>query len=254
MQPKLSRKKLRMSSDSKLAIVDADVLVYRTGFTTEDEPEGIAKARMSEWLEKVMYIDLGVEDFECHLTGKTNFRDEVAVTVPYKGNRVDLKKPKHYQALREHLITKYGATVSEGIEADDRVAIRSTELLDNCWIVHVDKDLDQLQGHHFNPVKVEKYYISEFDGYFNFYKQVLTGDRIDNIVGLKGIGPVKAEKALADCKTDKEMFKVCYDMYIEKGETWERLLENAKLLFLLRYDQQIWCPPLSLQDVSGKST
>lgn len=242
------------SSCPNYAVVDSDFLIYRVGFTTEDEPESIAKARLTEWLEKAIYIDLGVEDFECHLTGKTNFRNEVAVTVPYKGNRVELKKPKHYNALREHLITKYGAVISEGIEADDKVAMRSTELLDKCWIVGQDKDLDQLQGHHFNPVKLEKYYISEFDGYFNFYKQVLTGDRIDNIVGLKGIGPVKAEKALADCKTDKEMFKVCYDMYIEKGETWERLLENAKLLFLLRYDQQIWCPPLSLQDVNGKST
>lgn len=227
----------------EFALVDADVLVYRVGFSTEEDPVGIAKARLSEWLEDVMYFSLEVKDFQLYLTGKNNFRYDVAVTVPYKGNRKDIQRPKHYDALRDFLVSKYEAIVTEGEEADDAVAIRSTELLDKCWIVHVDKDLDQLQGWHFNPVKLERYYMDALEGSRNFYKQILTGDRIDNIQGLHGIGPKKAEKALAECKTEKEMYEVVCQMYEKHDETLERVIENAKLLWLRRTPNQIWSPP-----------
>jgi hypothetical protein len=37
--------------EPKIALVDADFLVYRIAFSSEDEPVGIAKARLTEWLE-----------------------------------------------------------------------------------------------------------------------------------------------------------------------------------------------------------
>lgn len=227
----------------KLALIDADVMVYRIGFTTQEEPVHVAKSRLTEWLEDFVYLGLKVDDYEAYLTGKGNFRNEVAVTVPYKGNRDNLQRPVHYQALREHLVKRHGAIVTEGYEADDAVAMRSTELLDNCWIVHVDKDLDQLQGHHYNPVKNEKYYVDEFTGLTNFYKQILTGDRVDNIIGLHGIGPVKASKALKECKTEKELYEAVCELYEKHGEPLSRVIENGNLLWLRRTKDQQWMPP-----------
>lgn len=228
-------------------MVDADFLVYRIGFSTEDEPVGIAKARLTEWLEDFIYINLKADHYLAWISGKSNFRYDIAQTVPYKGNRKDAVKPKHYDALREHLVKRHDAILTVGEEADDTVAIHSTKLLDECWIVHVDKDLDQLQGWHYNPVKDERYYVNEFTGLKNFYTQILTGDRIDNIEGIRGIGPKKAEKALKDCKTEQDLYAVVCAMYEEHGLGHDRIVENGQLLWLRRYEGELWLPPNKLQ-------
>lgn len=241
----LTKKMTLSSSDSdpKIALIDADFLIYRIGFTTEEEPIGIAKARLTEWLEDFIYVKLKVDFYYTWITGKTNFRFDLAKTVPYKGNRKDASKPIHYDALREHLIKRHDAIVTVGEEADDTVAIDSVKLLDQCWIVHVDKDLDQLQGWHYNPVKDERYYVDEFTAYKSFCVQLLTGDRTDNIPCLQGIGPKKAEKALKDAKTKEELLEAAWAKYEELGHTMEYFTEQGQLLWLRRYEGQIWRPP-----------
>jgi 5'-3' exonuclease len=233
--------------EPKIALVDADFLVYRIGFSTEDEPVGIAKARLTEWLEDFIYVNLKADHYLAWITGKSNFRYDIAKTVPYKGNRKDAVKPKHYDALREHLVKRHDAILTVGEEADDTVAIDSTKLLDECWIVHVDKDLDQLRGWHYNPVKDERYYVDEFTAFKKFCIQVLTGDRTDNIPGLAGIGPKKAEKALRDAKTEEALLKAAFAKYQELGHTLEYFTEQAQLLWLRRYKGELWSPPENLK-------
>lgn len=224
-----------------VALIDADFLVYRVGFSTEDEEQNIAEARLTELLTDIVYFRLKADDYKAYITGKSNFRFDVAVTHEYKGNRKDFVKPKHYDALRTRLI-RMGAVVTENEEADDAVGIVSGQ--GNYWIVHQDKDLDQLPGWHFNPIKNQKYYVTEYEGLRNFYQQILTGDRIDNVVGLKGIGPVKAEKILKNCKNEKELFEAVCKAYEKAEEPIERLIENAKLLWLRREAGQVWEPPI----------
>jgi hypothetical protein len=183
-------------------------------------------------------IDLPeVSTWELHLTGKNNFRDKIAVTAPYKGNRKGNEKPHHYSLLREYLTTSWGATVNEGIEADDMLAIRATELGDDSVIVTLDKDLDQVVGWHYNFVKKIKYYVEKDEGLLNFYKQFLTGDSVDNIEGAKGIGPKRADKLLNGL-SEKEMWDVVVDAL---GE--ERAIENGHLLYMLRSLDDKFAPP-----------
>ena len=94
-------------------------------------------------------------------------------------------------------------------------------------------------------MKIEEYYMDALEGLRNFYKQILTGDRIDNIQGLHGIGPKKAEKALADCGNEQEMYEVVCQMYEKHDETLQRVIENGKLLWLRRVPNQVWSPPSS---------
>ena len=115
----------------------------------------------------------------------------------------------------------------EGMEADDMLAIRQTELEDSI-IVTLDKDLDQVIGWHYNFVKDEKYYTDKNLGDFLFFCQFLTGDRVDNIVGVKGIGAVKAKKLLEGL-TEAQMWDV---VVYELG--MERAIENGHLLYMLR--------------------
>jgi hypothetical protein len=245
----IAKKMTQTSSDSepKIALIDADFLVYRCGFAAEDEPVGIAKARLTEWLENFIYVNLKADEYKAWITGKTNYRYDIAKTVPYKGNRKDVARPKHYEALRQHLVKRHDAILTVDQEADDAVAIESTKLLDNCWIVHVDKDLDQLQGWHYNPVKDERYYLDDYSSYKAFCTQILTGDRIDNIPGLDGIGPKKADKALSKATTKDALIEAAFDKYQELGYSAEYFKEQGQLLWLRRYEGELWQPPNKLQ-------
>ncbi len=226
-----------MVEKPKLAIIDADLITYRVGFASEDVDEATCLARVTQLVNEIVFDDLQCDDYRAYITGKGNFRNDLAVTEPYKGNRKDAKRPIHYDAIRTHL-QRLGAVLVEGQEADDAVAIDATE--SGGWIVSIDKDLDQVAGWHYNFVKHEEYYITEEEGLRNLYTQVLTGDRTDNIIGLKGIGPKKAAKLLEDCKTEREYYDACLKAY-DGNEL--RVIENLNLLWLRRTPNQTFQVP-----------
>ena len=227
----------------RVALIDMDFMIYSVAFSAKDASEQIAKNRLTEWLSEIVYIQLDCDDFKAHLTGSTNFRNDIAVTYPYKGNRKDAVRPEHFDALRKHAI-RLGAIVSVDEEADDTVAMDT--VLEDSWIVHVDKDLNQLPGWHYNPVKQEEYFVTEDEGNYSFYLQLLTGDRTDNIVGLKGIGPVKAAKILGDSVAVIDLYNSVVKAYKDAGEPLERIVENGQLLWLRRYKGELWQPPVNV--------
>lgn len=213
------------------ALIDADILVYRVGHAAGDDPDVKRVLRTVDSMVLDIVMDSDCEDYELFLTdGKGNFRNDVAVTAPYKGNRGSTEKPKHYDRIRDYMVDKMDAQMATTMEADDMLAIRSNEDgIDNTIIVSLDKDLDQVPGHHFNFVKKQKYTITQGQGNLLLAQQFLTGDRIDNIIGVKGIGPVKAAKAFADCKDWPEYWEVIVD---KMG--MDRAMENGQLLYMLR--------------------
>ena len=223
------------------ALIDGDILVYRIGFASENETESIAVARCSEFIEDLILFN-GFGKYQGYLTGKRNFRNEIAITAPYKGNRKSAK-PKHYQLLRDYMESAWSFTMIEDQEADDAIGIAAYEMeVGEYCICSIDKDLDMLRGDHYNFVKDERYFITEEEGIKNFYKQLLMGDRVDNIIGIKGIGTVKAERLLKECKNENEMYLAILEAY--EGNA-ERVLENGRLLWIRREPNQIWTPPNS---------
>jgi hypothetical protein len=224
-----------------LALIDADIVCYRIGFASEDVGEKICLARCAEFMEELV-MKPWVGDYQGFLTGSNNFRKDIAVTAPYKGNRTQAK-PKHYELIREYLNKAWGCEVIEGQEADDAIGIRAYEMEDveDYVIMSIDKDLDMIRGWHYNFIKNTKYLINDQEAIKHFYTQILTGDRVDNIVGLKGVGPKKAEKILQDCVTEADMYKAVLEAY-DNDE--ERVLENGQLLWIRRKENQIWSPAL----------
>lgn len=185
-------------------------------------------------------------DYRLWISGDANYRTEIAKTLPYKGNRDPDQKPKHYKAIRDFLIEVYGAEVVEGQEADDAIGINAVaadaENLDYA-IVSIDKDLDMIPGWHYNWVTRDGYYIDETGAMRKFYTQLLTGDRTDNVPGLKGIGPAKAAKILQGKTTEHACYDAVREAYKVAGMSDEYLLEQARLLWIRRKPDEMWVPP-----------
>jgi len=228
-----------------MALIDGDLLVYRLGFGAQSPdgtaaiPEGLAKWRMDEFLLDLLQFKLDVDDYEGYLTwdSQSIFRVKLATTVPYKGNR-KAAKPIHYDLLRNHLTTEWEFAKIVGEEADDAIAKMATKYRDTSIIVSIDKDLDQVPGWHYNFVKKEKYYVDDDQGFYNFCCQLLTGDRVDNVIGIRGVGPVGASKILADADSASVQFRRCAEAYRKAGDSnLEHFRENCRLLWLLREDQ-----------------
>ena len=224
-----------------LALIDADIVCYRIGFASEDVSEKICVARCADFMEELV-MKPWVGDYQGFLTGSNNFRKDIAVTAPYKGNRTQ-SKPKHYELIREYLNKAWACEVIEGQEADDAIGIKAYEMEDveDYVIMSIDKDLNMIRGWHYNFIKDEKYLVNDQEAIKHFYTQILTGDRVDNIVGLKGVGPKKAEKILQDCVTEADMYKAVLEAY-DNDE--KRVLENGQLLWIRRKENQIWSPVL----------
>ena len=223
------------------ALIDGDILVYRIGFSVNDpEAEKFAIARMGNFVEKLLNVD-DIDSYTGFITGKSNYRQDIATENDYKGNRKDAKRPVHYKALREYLINKWCFELIDGQEADDAIGIAAYALPENqSCIMSIDKDLDMIRGWHYNFVKQDLYHVKEEEAIKNFYMQILTGDRVDNIPGLRGIGPKKAEKILKDCVGEQQLFETVLEKY--EGDI-DKLTERGRLLWIRRQENQLWKPP-----------
>lgn len=175
----------------------------------------------------------GATEYTVYLTGDGNFREKVAVTYPYKGNRTQ-SRPVYYDKLRQYLIKQHNGVVVDGMEADDAMGIEQSTSDYNTVICTIDKDLDMIPGKHYNWTKEQVYDINENEAIKNFYTQLLMGDVTDNIKGIPGIGIATAKKILDGVDDPDDMAGVVYTKYVEHGLGGSRFNENTSLLWILR--------------------
>lgn len=228
-----------------IALLDSDIFVYRIGFTTEDVSEDIARWRLRELIEGILSA-LKTDTYKAFITStdKSNFRYGIAKD--YKANRKQ-PKPLHYDFLRNVLKEEWNAEEVFGMEADDAIGIaQNTE---TC-IVTIDKDLNQIPGQHFNFVKGILYDIGRDEGERFFYKQILTGDRIDNIEGIRGIGDSRAEVILNGGRDPTVYWGNILEAYAAKvyegsiEKAHDHAKRNGQLLRIRQAsDEGLWMPP-----------
>jgi len=210
-------------------LIDGDIVVYRVACTCEDEVEQVAYWRMEDTLKDIADATNATNSV-MYLTGSNNFRRTIDPT--YKANRTQ-ERPKFWQACRDYLIKKHNAIVIDGFEADDALGWDQT---DETVICSIDKDLLMVPGKHYNWVKKEFTTVTEDSGMQAFFRQLLVGDTSDNVFGIKGIGPKKAEKALGELFTFGELFDKVRSMYDDD----KRLLLNCNLLWIMRKQGEKW--------------
>lgn len=230
--------------------VDADIVSYRAAFATENEPPWETERVIDDlmgWIIQQTVVFTTEENFKGYLTGKDNFRYNVAKTHPYKGNRRDVSKPTHLPHARAYLEQEWGCTIVNGAEADDAIAMATVGKDPEVTVIaSIDKDFKTVPCWLYNFTKNTWLYSDQWDAAKYFYSQILSGDSADNIKGLHRVGEKTAYKMLADCETEKNLYEVTLSAYEEKctdGDPEGRLLENARLLHLQRYKGEVWRPP-----------
>lgn len=254
-------------------------LVYDS--TVQEDPVQYALASCKKFIANTLEFTGCSRAIVLLTKGGDCFRHHLATIQKYKGNRTGTARPIHYDAMREYYVKHHGAKVYAKWEADDAacMALHRGSGLSNIEYVlaTIDKDLAQQAGKHTNPNKRDEgvYVITETEGWYNFYHQMLMGDTADNIKCLKGtkgkagIGKAKATKLLAPAGDNiTTMCQIVYDQYVIRyggsefqyvpwwvgteefldkprfltGSAMSMFRENADLLYMLRTPNDQYLP------------
>lgn len=186
----------------KICLIDADSLLYESAsvnqvdfiFSEEDkvvevDEEG-AKEHLDNSISKIVKAT-GCTEYEMFITGPTNFRYDVLPT--YKHNRKDVERPVLLSILKEYILENHPCKMTSKVEADDACTITMSKNPSKYILAHIDKDLNQVEGTHYNWRDDLIYEVSKEEGLRMFFKQVLTGDYTDGYSGCPMIGPEKAD-------------------------------------------------------------
>ncbi len=279
-----SRGNLLPPKTDKVALIDADTLVFAACVATEIREELLPRDFYLdvEWMEiendpyfdyeshTLGSIDMdiayqnaieklnnildktGCSDYELHFTGgnKSSFRYTM-VSSEYKANRRDFIPPVGLLELKVKFASEQPdkCFVHTCFEADDAVVAKKSELPDKYIICAVDKDvLYSLPGRHFNYYTSVKYDIDmkwvdviEEEAMKHHFIQTLTGDPGDNVIGIRGIGPAKASKILAECTTPKECWEAVKQAYEDNGRNIIDAIINMRLVSMnqISWDSEI---------------
>jgi 5'-3' exonuclease len=229
------------------ALLDGDIYAYRSAAASENDDLGIAIHRLEEMIDLTLHA-VQADEFMLFLSGEGNFRYQVYPE--YKANRHKLVRPRHLTDLKDYLVTKYQAQVSEGCEADDLLGVEQCKS-ENTIICSLDKDLRQIPGKHYSfeirgatksgpwTKPAEFATVTEAEGLRFFYYQLLVGDVADNLTGVRGIGPVKANAILSGCNTERDLFEAVESQY----SSLEELEMMGKCLWIWHKENDIWRLP-----------
>lgn len=235
----------------RTALIDADIITYQlAAWAQTNQADALdvvtrIEEMFNDWMKRACCTDFLL----CFSDDRDNsFRRDWYPL--YKSNRSDTVPPAMLP-LAQKALEEYGRVVRiPRLEADDVMGILATGgKIENTVIITVDKDLRQIPGWHFNPVKEDfPVLVSEEDADHLFFTQWLTGDSTDNFGGIKGVGPAKAEKILTGvikAKFEADLPEGEYypadlwlyrtvEAYAAAGMSWDEAMGQARCARILR--------------------
>lgn len=246
-------------------LIDGDILIYESGFAVETAwgenrteerpvpPFEWAAIHIDHLISNICAMVDATEPPIIYLTGKTNFRNEIAKRNKYKQR--DGNKPFHYNNLKAYIKGKYDFRTTEGLEADDLMAIEQTARPNETILCSRDKDLRTVAGWSYswelqNQPSFGPEIITEL-GYINynpeskklsgtgmlfFYAQCIMGDPTDSIEGIPRYGPKKAFDILKSATSIEEAYEAVIRAYraVYEDAAEIELLEQGRLLWMTR--------------------
>lgn len=197
---------------NKVAIIDADIL-FHWALSFIDETMTLEQAKQ-EAAKVILNFEntLVAKGYVYFIKGTGNFRFTVATIKPYKGTRTN-EPHKYYNEILEFITEFRDCIKCNFLEADDMISIFHSEKTVACTN---DKDAKQTAGDLYNFTKKELITLSEEEAWKNLWMQVITGDTVDNIPGIEGIGPGKALKILTEDLPLDQYPNAVLQAYIEK--------------------------------------
>lgn len=307
-------------------LVDADILLYEIGFSSEQKVDGEVVPNSWEFAQDLLdkRINLICDEVEAteppllfltntkrinKILNKKRVRDNVepkeyvenfriSVADSIKKGDVDSKeyksgraatKPFHFYNLLAYILGTYDTVINEeGLEADDAMVsyqyTRWKQGLKDTILCSRDKDIRQCPGFHYSwevgaqasigPLDVDELGWLEHKnegerdakgrlkpakifgvGSKFFYYQMLVGDSVDAIAGIKGRGAVFAYNLLKDTPTERECYELVAEKYLQAwGDRWkEKMRQQSELLWMVREfddngEKVKWKPPQRLEN------
>jgi len=237
-----------LKAKERKLLIDGDIVAYTIAAAAEqatkwDDDLWTLHASEKESIERCYNVIENWKEtlFSDHvvvaLSDKNNFRKELSNT--YKASRKSIRKPLTYKPIKEFLEEKYETHIYPSLEADDVLGILATT--DDGFtktIVTKDKDLRTIPGNIYFFGEKQMGIIEEIDeaeADYNFFKQVLTGDRVDGYPGCPTIGDKTAEKILKPLiGKPEEMEKITIKQFQKQGLNINDMVLQARLARILR--------------------
>jgi DNA polymerase-1 len=257
--------------DKKIVLIDGSSYVYRAFYalppliSPSGEPTGAIYGfiRMISSLLKDLNPDYIAVAFDLP---KKTFKQEKVKS--YKATRKETPNELKVQIPKiKEILKLWGIPIleMEGYEADDIIATLSKKFSSNYKIIVVspDKDMLQLVNQNitvFNPMQNIFYDIEKVKEKYGIFPnqfvdfQILVGDSVDNIKGIKGIGKKTAQKLLNEFGSIENIYRnldklkpKLKDSFLEAQD---KIDENR---YLLKLEDNI---PLKIEidDLKKKST
>ncbi len=243
------------SNYNNLLIIDANNLSYRWLQRPNYDSFGADFIRTIQSLSKSYEA---ARTIVCFDFGKSYYRMDMHEE--YKGTRKkpqeeeEIKKFEAFFAVLNDLPEQLDEEVLKfrGVEADDILAWITqnvSERYDHTWVVSSDKDLIQLVDENvsifniFGRKEVTKQSLMddlEIEPSEFMLSRIIEGDKSDNIIGIEGIGPKRAQTLAKEYKTLPNLLEALpikgrakYIQNLNAGV--ETLIRNEKLINLKKY-------------------
>ena len=226
-------------------LIDADSILFKAACTQDTQHDTRLVTRK---IIEDSIADCFADETYVAVKGTNNFRYKIYPE--YKSSRKDTELDKglkdRLNNAYEYLTDKWGAVAADGMEADDLVSIWAYEARaadEDFVIAHIDKDINQIPGNHYNYNKKDIYFIDDNEADLNFCVQLLIGDSGDDIPKLKkGYGIKTAQKTLANTTYDNRMTTVVNEWKRLYGKGWENQLNMiGNLIYMKRtWDLEEW--------------
>jgi len=250
------------SEENCLMVVDALNLAFRwkhTGATDFAEDylrtvDSLRKSYKARWV--IVAADQGSSSYrkEIYPEYKQNRKDKFAEQTPAEREAFE-RFFEDYQATLEHIRnnTSYPVVQFKQTEADDIAAYITQQIgkypVDQMWLISSDKDWDLLvseQVSRFSYVTRKEVTANNWHTHYDFTQEnyisikCLMGDTGDNVRGVEGIGPKRAQQLVEEWGSALDIVANLPIQsrlkYIKTlNEQGDRILLNYKLMDLITY-------------------
>jgi hypothetical protein len=201
---------------NKVILIDADSLLYKNIEDLTDYQDRIDQI-FSEAIAKS-----DADYYRIFIETPNNYTFRKILNPEYKSKRTGKPLPHNYHEIKQYIIETYNPALAVGIETDDYIVSTLKYLSEEYPLTEVvvcanDKDYKTIP-----MTYMDLYYgryldtsvINEDQANRNFAIQMLMGDAVDNVVGLKKVGVKKAEEMIGSEKAKRKLMQIVWLEYL----------------------------------------